>query len=179
MIVTDDQRIYEEALVYRDQGKAGFLTNFHTRLGYNWRMSEPHAIIGLSQFNRLEEFIAERNRIARIYDEGLKAIPGVTPLVVPPGCRSNYYKYIALLDKGIDRAMVKKRLRGEYEVGLSGEVYDTPCHLQPIFEEYADGRFPNAEGICARHICLPVYATMTEEEAHYVLSSLEAVLRGM
>src|SRR5205814_1065807 len=61
MIVTDDDRIAEEARIYRDQGKAGFLTNFHTRLGNNWRMSEVHAVIGLSQLARLDEFIAHRN----------------------------------------------------------------------------------------------------------------------
>lgn len=68
VIVTNDEKVYEEALIYRDQGKAGFLTNFHTRLGYNWRMSEPSAIIGLSQLARLDEFIAARNHIASIYD---------------------------------------------------------------------------------------------------------------
>ncbi|MBU6216078.1 MAG: DegT/DnrJ/EryC1/StrS family aminotransferase, partial [Acidobacteria bacterium] len=58
MIVTADDRIAEEALIYRDQGKASFLTNDHTRLGYNWRMSEPHAAIALSQMRRLDEFVA-------------------------------------------------------------------------------------------------------------------------
>lgn len=179
MIVTNDQHIYEEALIYRDQGKAGFLTNLHTRLGYNWRMSEPHAIIGLVQLKRLEEFIAARNRIAKIYDEGLKAILGVQALLLPVGCRSNYYKYIALLDPGIDRSLVKKRLREEFGVGLSGEVYETPCHLQPVFRDgYQEGDFPKAEDICRRHICLPIFATMTEDQAEYVLSSLEAVLKG-
>lgn len=179
MIVTNNQSVYEEALIYRDQGKADFLTNAHTRLGYNWRMSEPHAIIGHSQLNRLEEFIAARNRIARVYDQGLKGMPGVTALSLPQGCRSNYYKYIALLDTGIDRAALKKLLRAEYGVGLSGEVYEAPCHLQPVFAEYRDGEFPTAEDVCRRHICLPVYATMTDEDARYVLASLAAALGTM
>ncbi len=78
MIVTNRKDVYEEALVYRDQGKGDFYSNFHTRLGYNWRMSEPHAIIGRSQLARLEEFIAARNRIARIYDEALEGVSGIT-----------------------------------------------------------------------------------------------------
>jgi len=177
MIVTNDQHIYEEALIYRDQGKAGFLTNFHTRLGYNWRMSEPHAIIGLSQLRRLSEFIEERRKIARIYDEGLQEIRGVTPLLEPKGCRSNYYKYIALLDEGIDRAALKKLMKEKYGVSLSGEVYDTPCHRQPIFEPFSEGQFPVADDICARHICLPLFVTMTEEEARYVLDSLAQAIK--
>ena len=179
MIVTNNQGVYEEALVYRDQGKADFLTNAHTRLGYNWRMSEPHAIIGHSQLNRLEEFIAARNRIARVYDDGLQEISGLTSLSVARGCSSNYYKYIALLDAELDRSTLKKLLREAHGVGLSGEVYETPCHLQPVFNEYRDSEFPNAEDICRRHVCLPIYATMTDEDARYVLDSLKAVLRSM
>jgi perosamine synthetase len=176
MIVTNSRRIYEEAVIYRDQGKADFLTNAHTRLGYNWRMSEPHAIIGHSQLSRLEEFIVARNRIAQIYDEGLRDISGLTAVSPPPASRSNYYKYIALLDASRDRAVLKKLLREEYGVGLSGEVYEAPCHVQPVFADYADSEFPIANDICRRHICLPVYATMTEDEAHYVLDSLGAAL---
>jgi dTDP-4-amino-4,6-dideoxygalactose transaminase len=177
IIVTNDQRLYEEALIYRDQGKAGFLTNFHTRLGYNWRMSEPHAIIGLAQFHRLEEFIAARNRVAAIYDAGLAGIPGIHALPLPQGCRSNYYKYIALLEPGIDRKVFKKLLKEQYGVSLSGEVYEDPCHLQPVFAEWKEGGFPVAEDICRRHVCLPVFATMTSSEAEYVLDSLADALQ--
>jgi dTDP-4-amino-4,6-dideoxygalactose transaminase len=176
MIVTNNQRIYEEALIYRDQGKADFLTNAHTRLGYNWRMSEPHAIIGHAQLGRLEEFVAARNRIARIYDDGLREIPGLRALTLPMASRSNYYKYIALLDASLDRGALKRLLREQYGVGLSGEVYETPCHVQPVFAEYTDHEFPLAVDICRRHICLPVYAAMTEDEAGYVLASLRAAL---
>ena len=173
MIVTNDDRMRQEALIYRDQGKAGFLTNLHTRLGYNWRMSEPHAIIGLAQFERLEEFIAHRIHIAQIYDEGLQSIPWATPLGVPLGGRCNYYKYIVLLPPGTDRVSLKKLLRQEYEVALSGEVYDTPCHLQPIFGPHHARECPVAEDVCSRHICLPISAAMSDEEANYVVDSLK------
>jgi len=179
MIVMNDQHVYEEALIYRDQGKAGFLTNFHTRLGYNWRMSEPHAIIGLAQFTYLPDFIADRQRVVRIYDEGLARMELITASQIPTGCESNYYKYIAMLKPGIDRARIKQVLREQYNVRLSGEVYDTPCHRQPIFEDYAEGSFPHAEDVCARHICLPVYAGMTDDEAQYVLDSLDSALRSL
>ena len=179
IIVSSCERIRNEALIYRDQGKAAFLTNSHTRMGYNWRMSEPHAIIGHSQLGRLEEFIAARNRIARIYDEGLSETSGISRLAVPAGCRSNYYKYVALLDQSIDRSRFKRLVGDEYGVALSGEVYETPCHLQPVFEEYRDGEFPVAENFCRRHICLPVYVGMTEEDALYVLSSLARALQKL
>jgi dTDP-4-amino-4,6-dideoxygalactose transaminase len=175
MIVTDDDRIAEEARIYRDQGKAGFLTNLHTRLGYNWRMSEPHAAIALSQFGRLGEFIAARQRIAALYDKGIEAT-GLTPVAVPLESTSNYYKYVAYLPDGVDRAALKKLLREEYGVGLSGEVYEAPLHQQPVFAPWADGPLPGAEHICARHVCLPTSAVMTDEQAEIVLESVTAAL---
>ncbi|MFN8487846.1 MAG: DegT/DnrJ/EryC1/StrS aminotransferase family protein [Caldilineaceae bacterium] len=180
IIVTNDDRIANEARLYRDQGKISFTQNLHDKLGYNWRMSEPHAIIGLSQFERLEEFIAARRRIARIYDEGLRGMKGVSAVDIPANSLSNYYKYLALLEPGINRTTLKRTLKEQYSVSLSGEVYELPCHRQPIFEEIAqDDQFPHAEDICARHICLPVYVTMTDEEARYVIASLQKTLEKL
>ncbi|MBN2187341.1 MAG: DegT/DnrJ/EryC1/StrS family aminotransferase [Dehalococcoidia bacterium] len=180
MIVTNDEEIYQRALVFRDQGKAGFYGNVHTELGYNWRMSEIHAVIGLSQFRRLEEFVQHRRKIANIYNEGLEEITGITPLKLPPQVKSNYYKYTAILDRGLDRATIKKELRESYRVSFSGEVYELPCHLQPIFKDsgsYKDGDYPVAEDLCKRMVCLPISAVMTPEEAGYTLDSLKKVLK--
>jgi len=175
MIVTNDDRLADESRVYRDQGKASFLTNLHTRLGSNWRLSEPHAVIGLSQFHRLEQFVAHRRRIARLYDAALEGLP-LTPLFIPDRAQSNYYKYVAFLPDGIDRAALKQTLRREFDVSLSGEVYDTPLHRQPVFAELAGGPFPGADAICARHICLPISAVISEDEAGYVVESLRSAL---
>ena len=73
MIATDDDALAEEARIYRDQGKASFTQNSHVRMGYNWRLSEPHAIIGLRHLERLPAMIAERQRIAAYYDRGARA----------------------------------------------------------------------------------------------------------
>jgi perosamine synthetase len=176
MIVTDDETIYREAIIYRDQGKEGFATNFHVRLGYNWRMSEPHAVIGLAQLRRLDGFIERRAEIAALYDAGLARLgPWVAPVRPPAGSRCSYYKYIVLLT-GVDRAALKSVLREEFDVGLSGEVYEIPCHLQPVFADVAHGPLPKAEDLCARHVCLPVSARMTPDDARYVLESLEAAM---
>ena len=176
MIVTDDSRIREESLVYRDQGKAGFYANVHTRLGYNWRMSELHAVLGRSQLRRLPEFIAARRKIAEVYHEGLASFPDLVPLVEPPTASGNYYKYVALFGKPTDRAMLKKTLRDRYDVSLTGEVYELPCHQQPVFESLKGGEFPGAELACASHICLPISPRMSADEAAYVVASLRAAL---
>jgi perosamine synthetase len=176
MITTDDDRIAEEARGYRDQGKASFLQNAHTRMGYNWRMSEPHAIIGLRHLERLDAMVADRQRVAAIYDEGLRGQRALRPLVVPAGGSCNFYKYVAVLAERRDRAALKKELRERFSVSLSGEVYEAPLHAQPVFKPWATRPLPVAEDLCARHVCLPVFSGMEDGDAQRVLAALAAAL---
>lgn len=176
MIVTNDDRIAEEARIYRDQGKASFTQNAHVRMGYNWRMSEPHAIIGLRHLDRLPEMISDRQKIAGVYDQGLKAFRNLRGLDVPSEGVCNYYKYIAILKDSKDRKVLKTELRDRYGVSLSGEVYEEPLHKQPIFKPYASGSLRVSEDYCARHICLPIFSGMEEDEAHWVLHALKETI---
>ncbi len=176
MITTDDDRVAEEARGYRDQGKASFLQNAHTRMGYNWRMSEPHAIIGLRHLERLDAMVADRRRVAAIYDEGLRGRRGLRPLAVPAGGSCNFYKYVAVLSERRDRPALKKELRERFSVSLSGEVYETPLHAQPVFKPWATRPLPRAEDLCARHVCLPVFSGMEDADARRVLAALDAVV---
>jgi perosamine synthetase len=175
MIVTNDSRIAEEARIYRDQGKASFTQNAHVRMGYNWRMSEPHAIIGLKHLERLPAMIADRQRIAAIYDQGLKGIRPLDRLAIPAGGGCNYYKYIVVLKEKRDRKALKTLLRERYGVSLAGEVYEEPLHKQPVFESYVTRALPVSEDYCARHLCLPIFSGMEEGEAHQVLRALKEV----
>jgi perosamine synthetase len=176
MIVTNDEHLAEEARIYRDQGKKSFTENAHVRMGYNWRMSEPHAIIGLRHLLRLPAMITDRRAIAAIYDEGLKDFKNLYTLPVPRDGVCNYYKYIAVLKKKRDRKELKSIMREQYGVALAGEVYEEPLHKQPVFLEYAAGPLPVAEDLCARHICLPVFSGMQEADAHLVLHALREVV---
>ncbi len=180
IITTNDEKLYQRALVFRDQGKAGFFGNIHTEMGYNWRLSEIHAAIGLAQFERLNEFIKVRRQVASIFDKRLPEISSIIPLKIPINVKSNYYKYVAYLAKGIDRTELKKELKEKCGVSLSGEVYELPCHLQPVFKDSMgckEGDFPVSEDLCRRMICLPVSAVMTGAEANYVIDSLKQVLK--
>jgi dTDP-4-amino-4,6-dideoxygalactose transaminase len=174
MIVTADERLRDEARVYRDQGKAGFAANLHTHLGYAWRLSELHAAVGVVHLRRLAEFAETRRRIAKRYTGALANLDGVTPLPVPAGLRTSVYKYVVMLDESVPRAALKSLLSDEYNVALSGEVYDTPLHQQPVFAHLHEAPLPGAERFCARHICLPVHSDMTDAEADRVIAALAA-----
>ncbi len=176
MIVTDDDRIAEEARIYRDQGKAGFTSNFHTRLGANWRLSEPHAAIGLVQLKRLDDFIAHRREVASAYAETAKRLGILSLPAAQQLDQSNFYKFVAYLPDGVDRKELKQQMRERFEVGLSGEVYELPLHAQPIFEQFRRGEYPGADFACARQICPPVSARMTPDDARYVIESLAQLI---
>lgn len=178
MIVTNDERLAQEARLYRDQGKMSFTQNLHIRLGYNWRLSEPHAIIGLRHLERLPEMIRARQRIASIYDEALAGWEALMPVKIPSQGVSNYYKYIVIPARTLtlDRQALKSTLRARFRVSLTGEVYEIPIQRQPIFESYASYALPVSEDLCGRHLCLPVFSGMTEAQAQQVIEALRATL---
>src|SRR6266513_3421577 len=175
MVLTSSEELAQEARIYRDQGKGAFSANHHVRLGSAWRMSELHAATGLVHVRRMGEYIARRRDVAARYDKALAGLDGIQPLAEPPGCRSNIYKYIALLPPGLDRARFKSELAQRFQVYLSGEVYDLPLHRQPVLAEYAGPPLPVAEELAARHICLPVHSDMTDSEVDEVLTAVAAV----
>jgi dTDP-4-amino-4,6-dideoxygalactose transaminase len=201
-ITTDDSDLYERALIIRNQGKVPELGNHIGEIGNNYRLSEITAVLGIEQVNRADRIIAERRHIASLYDKALDTVDGITSLPLPEGSVSGYYKYIAYLSDGIDRASVKKRLQSQYEISLTGEVYADLCHREPVWENYGYcGRlrpepgapcpglpacgcdqvqegFPGAEYISERHVCLPLYPGLTEDDVAWVAQALDAVLSG-
>ena len=181
MITTDDDTLAEKARILRDQGKENFYGNTIVRLGYNWRLPEISAAIGITQLNRLEDFIEKRNKVAQYYNRELKNVKEIKPLNIPSDMVSNYYKYIALLEAGLNRDQLKSTLRTK-GVNCSGEVYWPPLHLQPIYKELLkteEEDFPTAEDVCSRMICLPLYVQMTQEEADYVIEKLKETISEM
>jgi perosamine synthetase len=176
MILTPSEELERDARCYRDQGKATASANHHVLHGYAWRMSEQAALTGLVHLRRLGQFIEHRRGVAARYDALLAGLDGLEPLAEPDGCRGNYYKYIAVLPEGADRARFRRKLAEEHEVRLAGEVYDVPLHRQPVFAEFARNgpALPAAEDLCARHICLPVHSDMTDAEVEQVCTAVSA-----
>jgi dTDP-4-amino-4,6-dideoxygalactose transaminase len=180
MITTDDDEIDKKARILRDQGKESFASNAIVELGYNWRITEISAAIGIVQLKRLPEIVKRRNDIAKIYDEAFEEMDNIQPIKTPPNILNNYYKYVALLDNRINRDEVKRKLR-EKGVYCGGEVYWPPLHMQPIYRKLLkvrDEDFPNANDACKRMICPPIYTGMSIEDAEYVVEKFKEVLKS-
>nr|MDO8044215.1 DegT/DnrJ/EryC1/StrS family aminotransferase [Candidatus Baldrarchaeota archaeon] len=178
IITTNSDKVAGKARILRDQGKEAFTGNTIVELGYNWRMDEISAAIGVVQLRRLPEIIERRNRIAKAYYDGFKRVSGIKPIETPPNVLNNYYKYIVILGEDIDRDLVKQKLR-EKGVRCGGEVYWPPLHLQPLYRRLLGtkkGDFPKAEDVCSRMICPPIYTEMSIEDAKYVIEKFKEVL---
>jgi len=178
MITTNSNELAYKVRILRDQGKEAFTGNKIIELGYNWRMDEISAAIGIVQLRRLPEIIKKRNKIAKTYYNEFKKISGIKPIETPFNILNNYYKYIVILDKDLDRDLVKQKLR-ERGVRCGGEVYWPPLHLQPLYQRLfgtREGDFPKAEDVCRRMICPPIYTEMSIEDVKYVIEKFEEVL---
>lgn len=178
IVTTDIDEVAAKARVLRDQGKESFASSQIVELGYNWRMDELSAAIGIVQLRRLSEIIERRVKVARVYDQGFDRISGIKPLKKPPNVLNNYYKYIAILDEGISRDGVKQKLR-ERGVRCGGEVYWPPLHLQLLYQRLLGtkkGDFPNSEDVCSRMVCPPIYTEMSIADVEYVIEKFKEVL---
>jgi len=179
MITTNDDDVANMAKLLRNQGK--IKGNMVGVIAYNWRMTEFQAIMGLVQLSLLEEMIEKRTNIARIYNEMLRDNEVLKPLKIPKGVRHNYYKYIMFLPKRREPEVLREYLKKNYNISLSGYVYEIPLHKQPPFQKYVGekDKYPRAEDLCSRHIALPIYPEMTTEEAYYVAESLLSSIKEL
>lgn len=175
VIVTNDDRIAELCRSYRSQGRA--ITGFwleHERLGYNYRLSEINAAIGVVQLERLNEIIRKRARVADMYNSRLRNVSGVTiPFVDPKVTCMSWFVYVIRLDSSIDRNLLMKHL---IEYGVGCRPYFTPIHLQTYFREmfgYKEGDFPITEQVSSSTIALPFYNDLNAEQIDFIISVLK------
>jgi perosamine synthetase len=178
LIVTDNSAYAETMRTLRNQGRApGDTWLQHTYLGYNYRMDELSAALGLSQMQRVEKLLNKRQQVADWYNLQLKDIPGVqVPHISPNTTRMSWFVYVIRLAKEIDRDKIAKKLDRE-EIPV--RPYFLPIHLQPYMVEkfgYKIGDFPITEDLGNRCIALPFSGVMTEEQVHIVCEKLSKCL---
>jgi len=178
MVSTNDNYLYEQSKLLRQYGKVPFsiYQNYSEILGYNWRMTEVCALMGIRQLDKLELFIKRRTEIAKIYNDKLKNIPNMEFMPVNDDVRFNWFKYIIYL-KGIDREKFHLKLKNDYNINLSGYVYEIPLHKQPALKSFiTNDNYPVANEICSSHICLPLFYSLSDDEVNYIIDSLKKCL---
>jgi len=180
LVVTDRGDVADMVRALRNQGRApGDTWLEHTYLGYNYRLDEMSAALGLAQMRRFDELLGKRERVAEWYAEGLASLPQVETLpMAPTTTRVSWFVYVVRLAPSVDRAGV---IRALDEQGIPARPYFAPIHLQKYFVDqfgYQPGDFPVTEDLGRRSLALPFSGVMTREQVDLVCERLAGVLAG-
>jgi UDP-4-amino-4,6-dideoxy-N-acetyl-beta-L-altrosamine transaminase len=187
-VCTDDEKHYKKLLMFRAHGvtKDDLESEPHggwyyemQLLGYNYRLTDIQAALGLSQLGRLDGFTQKRRAIAEKYSELLKGNPYFDVPVERDYARSCWHLYpIRLKDNyiGIKKSLFDN-LRGE---GLGVQVHYIPVYLHPYYLGlgYAEGLCPAAEDFYLREISIPMYPRMSEDDVRFVISTLTETMEA-
>jgi len=145
-------------------------------LGYNYRMIDIEAALGVSQLQRLDAFVERRNAIARRYDEMLQDVDVITPSVHQDRL-SSFHLYVVRLP-GHDPARHRRVFETLRAAGIGVNLHYMPVHLQPDFRRlgFAEGMFPQSENHAQSAISLPIFPDLTDEEQDRVVEALRRSL---
>ena len=141
-------------------------------LGFNYRMTDIHAALGLAQLKRLSEYIKKRHEIASIYDDEFAGTNVVTPYRNPSN-KSALHLYVAQVDPVIQKYVFNSLRKKNIGVNL----HYIPVHTQPYYQKlgFAWGDFPNSENYYRKAISLPLYPTLTKDEQSYVIKTMKTL----
>jgi perosamine synthetase len=184
VIITGDDEIARRCRSWRNQGRSnteGWLE--HDELGYNYRLSDINCALGLSQISRLGEIIDARQRVAKLYNSALEAVPEVVPpLLEEPNCRISWFVYVVRMADEFgrpERDQVIAELRNR---GIGCRNYFPPIHLQPLYQRmfgYRPGSFPVTEHLSDRTIALPFFNRLSEGEIDFVCTGLRQAVQSL
>ena len=178
MLAAGDAGVRKRVRSERNQGRGEDMDWLgHYRLGFNYRLSDVAAAIGVAQLERVDEILAARSRVAALYAERLDGIEGLElPCPDRDRARRSWFVYVVQLPEQADRDGVIGALA---ERGIASKAY-LPCiHLQPFYRErfgFRGGEFPVAERVGARSLALPFFTALSEGQVDRVCEALRALI---
>jgi UDP-4-amino-4,6-dideoxy-N-acetyl-beta-L-altrosamine transaminase len=186
--LTNDSSLAERMAMLRSHGITRDPKRFSDRdpapwhyeqqmLGFNYRMTDIHAVLGTSQLARLADYVERRNMLARRYDAALRGLPLRLPTIRPEN-RSAFHLYVVRMSSagaGRSHRQVFEELRRR---GIGVNLHYTPVHLQPYYRQlgFERGQYPEAEAYAESAITLPLFPAMTESQQDSVVAALKAAL---
>lgn len=169
MVLTDDETLYERSSRLKDQGTAKDREYWHDIIGYNYRMTNICAAIGLGQLERCEEFIEKKRKVAAYYNEKLKDTPLVLHNGVPGAdVRHTYWMYSVMAVDAQDRVALRDKMKAE---GIETRPTFYPAHTLPMYSEKYQ-KLAVAENIGWRGINLPSWPMLSEEQLETICNSI-------
>ena len=148
-------------------------------LGYNYRMNDIEAALGVSQFRKIDKFVKERRKISERYNKLLKSLPVITPFEQKESF-STYHLYIILLKLNSIHSSYIKVFNNLRDNGIGINLHYIPIHTHPFYKKlgFKEGQFPNAETFYKSAISLPVYPGLTKKAQDKVVKILRKALQN-
>ncbi|WP_181348837.1 DegT/DnrJ/EryC1/StrS aminotransferase family protein [Thalassobacillus sp. CUG 92003] len=179
VLVTNREDIYEIASALRNQGRnASSAWLEHDHIGYNYRMSELQAAVGVGQMERLDSILQRRERVAQHYFTLLSRYKlAVTTPLIDSNCKISWFVFIVILPESKSRQAVIQYL-SDHDV--QAKPYFPSIHLQPSFQKkfgYPKGSFPHSEAMSERTLAIPFYTNLTQTDQAKVIDTLSRALK--
>jgi len=173
MCVTDDSRLADRMRFLRDHAMSAEKRYWHPEIGYNFRMTNMQAAIGLAQVEQVEKLVAKKISDAKLYNSLLKDVPGITLQPQMPWAKSVYWMHSILVDEesfGCSRDELMARLK---EKGIDSRPFFYPIHQFPPYSQgHSDTSFPVAVELSKKGINLPSSAKLSESDIRFISQSI-------
>ena len=172
MVTTDDDGLAERIRLLKNQGMTQEKRYWHPVVGYNYRLTNLQAAIGLAQVERLDSLLARHREVAAWYREELQDVEGLSWQEEREWARHAWWQFVAVVDESFasDRDAVLAALQ---HAGIDARRIYYPMHQQPIFQHLLSGeRYPVADHLAARAVCLPTWAGLSREDVRFVCQRL-------
>ena len=178
VVTTHSEEEWQVLKSLRNQGRSYDSRWFHhVRVGFNYRLTDLQAALGIGQLQKLDQLLAMRSAVAARYGELLSSFDGVEPPVADDAEHTrSWFVYVVKVARGIDRDAVLERMA---EQGVEAGHYVPAVHLQPYMRErygFAEGMCPVAEDACDRTLALPFFPQLEQEDQEHVVAALAAAL---
>ena len=173
MIVTNNQAVAERARRLKDLAHDPARRFYHTDIGFNYRLTNVQAALGLAQLERIDELVEMRRANAARYTEGLQSCRVITPVEMW-GAKSTYWMYAILVGSCEIRDGLQRHLA---EKGIGTRTFFVPLHQQKIFRQYSRGGFPVADDAGARGLYLPSGSGLTTDQIDLVCDAVREFLQ--
>ncbi len=174
MLVTDDAELARRAAFLKDHAMPPDQRYWHPEVGFNYRLTNLQAALGVAQMERIEALIARKREQAALYNRLLADVPGLTRPPEAPWAKNVYWMYSVLVEDeyGVSRDELMARLR---ERGIDSRPFFHPIHILPPYR--TEARFPVAEELARKGLNLPSAATLTDEQIHFICDALRGIVK--
>jgi len=174
MVTTDNDEIFDRLVDLRDLAHSKEQRYLHYEIGFNYRLTNLQAGVGLAQMKKIDGYIVARREHARIYNSILKDVDGIKLPPEADNVKNVYWLYSILVedDFGIKRDDLEIEL---YKKGIETRPFFIPMHKQPVFQKmgFITGEFPIADELGKKGICLPSSSSLKEKQIKYVCDSIK------